>query len=358
MKIVSVVGARPQFIKLFPISRAIPSGVEHEIVHTGQHYDESMSQVFFDELDIPRPIINLAVGSGTHALQTAAMMIGLEKAFIETKPDVVLVYGDTNSTLAAAVVASKMRIPLAHLEAGLRSFNRKMPEELNRIATDHLSDLLLAPSKSAMDNLGLEGLRNKSIDVGDVMVDSTYLAKELIIKNKDKPTSKLESYVFCTIHRAENTDDPKRLSDLLNQLANSPIQVIFAAHPRILEKCKLHGLNLANFNFQIIPPQPYLSSIKLIMESSGVITDSGGIQKEAYLLGIPALTLRNETEWKETLVGDWNRLDPMGNLISSDWVGDKRFERTSFLGGGDAAPKVVNSLINYAKLTAQNTSIN
>ena len=354
MKIVSVVGARPQFIKLFPISRAIPIGVEHEIVHTGQHYDESMSQVFFDELSIPRPIVNLAVGSGTHAQQTAAMMIGLEKAFLETKPDVVLVYGDTNSTLAAAVVASKMHIPLAHLEAGLRSFNRKMPEELNRIVTDHLSDLLLAPSRSAMDNLSQEGLRSKSIDVGDVMVDSTFLAKELITRSKNMPPSKLESYIFCTIHRAENTDDPKRLSDLLNQLANSPIQVILAAHPRILDKCESYGLNLDDFNLQIIPPQPYLSSIKLILESSGVITDSGGIQKEAYLLGIPALTLRNETEWKETLVGGWNTLDPMGNLISSNWVGDKRFERSSFLGSGDAAPKVVNSLINYAELTVQN----
>jgi UDP-N-acetylglucosamine 2-epimerase (non-hydrolysing) len=347
MKIVSVVGARPQFIKLFPISRAIPAGVDHEIVHTGQHYDDSMSQIFFDELEIPRPVINLEVGSGSHAQQTSAMMVGLEKAFLARKPDLVLVYGDTNSTIAAALVAAKMHIPLAHLEAGLRSFNRKMPEELNRIATDHLSDLLLAPSSTAMKNLAHEGLVDKSINVGDVMVDSTLLAKQMIVNYKGGVTPENSKYVFCTMHRAENTDELARLSKLISKIAKSPIHVIFAAHPRILEKCKLVDIDLKRLGIQLVEPQPYLSAIKLISEASGVITDSGGIQKEAYILGTPTLTLRNETEWTETLTGGWNQLDPNGDLVSVDWVNKNRTERINFLGNGDAAVRAINSVYDY-----------
>jgi UDP-N-acetylglucosamine 2-epimerase (non-hydrolysing) len=349
MKIVSVVGARPQFIKLFPISRAIPNGVEHEIVHTGQHYDESMSQIFFDELEIPRPVINLEIGSGSHAQQTAAMMIGLEKAFLETKPDVVLVYGDTNSTLAAAVVASKMHIPLTHLEAGLRSFNRKMPEELNRIATDHLSDLLLAPSHSAVENLKREGLGMKTVNVGDVMVDATFLAKKLISGRGLETKPKVSKYIFCTIHRAENTDDSTHLFELFKKIASSPIHIVLAAHPRVIEKCNLHNISLDQFGFQIIQPQSYLDSIKLILEASGVITDSGGIQKEAYLLNVPTLTVRSETEWIETLNGGWNQLDPFGDLISSNWISKEKGEMINFLGDGTAAEKVIDSIVNYSQ---------
>ena len=347
MKIVSVVGARPQFIKLFPISRAIPTGVEHEIVHTGQHYDDSMSKIFFDELKIPRPIINLEVGSGSHAQQTAAMMVGLENAFLERRPDVVLVYGDTNSTIAAAIVASKMHIPLAHLEAGLRSFNRKMPEELNRVATDHLSDLLLAPSITAIDNLLREGLGDKSINIGDVMVDSTLLAKSLIENYQTSVIPNQSKYIFCTIHRAENTDDPNRLSELIMKISESPLHVVLAAHPRIVEKCRSNGINLENLGIQIIQPQPYLSAVKLISEACGVITDSGGIQKEAYILGTPTLTLRDETEWSETLIGGWNKLDPSGGLIREDWINQDRGIRSNFLGNGDAATKAIDSICNY-----------
>lgn len=347
MKIVSVVGARPQFIKLFPISRAIPTGVEHEIVHTGQHYDDSMSQIFFDELKIPRPVINLEVGSGSHALQTAEMMVGLEKAFLERKPDVVLVYGDTNSTIAAALVASKMHIPLAHLEAGLRSFNRRMPEELNRIATDHLSDLLLAPSSTAMNNLAQEGLSGKSINIGDVMVDSTLLAKNMLTNYEGGIEPENLKYVLCTIHRAENTDDLARLSELILKISKSPIHVVFAAHPRILERCRLANIELEQLGIQLIKPQPYLSTIKLISEASGVITDSGGIQKEAYILGTPTLTLRSETEWSETLNDGWNKLDPSGELIRKDWINQHRGIRSNFLGDGDAAMKAIGSICNY-----------
>jgi UDP-N-acetylglucosamine 2-epimerase (non-hydrolysing) len=347
MKIISVVGARPQFVKLFPISRAIPTGVNHQIVHTGQHYDESMSQVFFDELQIPRPIINLDVGSGTHAQQTAAMLIGLEKSFLESKPDLVLVYGDTNSTIAAALVASKMHIPTAHLEAGLRSFNRKMPEELNRIVTDHLADLLLAPSDTAMTNLSKEGLGSKSINVGDVMVDSTLMAKKMIQDYKGVFLPLKQSYVFCTLHRAENTDDPKRLLGLITKIAKSPIHVVFAAHPRIIEKCRIGNIDLYQLGMQIIPPQSYLSTIKLISEASGVITDSGGIQKEAYILETPALTLRSETEWSETLLGNWNQLDPYGDEILADWITKTKGARSDFLGNGDSAERAIKSICDY-----------
>ncbi len=347
MKIVSVVGARPQFVKLFPIARAIPTGVNHQIVHTGQHYDESMSQVFFDELQIPRPIINLDVGSGTHAQQTADMMIGLEKSFLETKPDIVLVYGDTNSTIAAALVASKMHIPVAHLEAGLRSFNRSMPEELNRITTDHLSSLLLAPSDTAMRNLLREGLEEISTNIGDVMVDSTLLAKKLINDSNSGFKPPVSKYIFCTIHRAENTDDPNLLSEIFTNISKSPIQIVLAAHPRVLEKCKAAQIDLMQLGIQVISPQSYLSSIKLVTGASGVVTDSGGLQKEAYLLGIPALTIRSETEWTETLKGDWNYLDPIGQLVSQDWINRPRGERNSFLGDGGAANRAISSIVNF-----------
>ena len=347
MKIVSVVGARPQFIKLFPISRAIPQGMEHEIVHTGQHYDDLMSKVFFDELKIPAPVLNLEVGSGSHAQQTANMMVGLENAFLDRKPDLVLAYGDTNSTLAAALVATKMHIPLAHLEAGLRSFNRAMPEELNRIVTDHLADLLLAPSDTAIENLTKEGLANKSVNVGDVMVDSTLLAQSMIRDYQNSFLPENSKYVFCTIHRAENTDDPIRLLELVTKIAKSPIHVVFAAHPRVLEKCRISNIDLNQLGIQIIPPQSYLSTIKLISDASGVITDSGGIQKEAHILGTPTLTLRSETEWSETLIGSWNQLDPSGDQISADWINQDKGERSNFLGNGDAANKALNSISDY-----------
>jgi UDP-N-acetylglucosamine 2-epimerase len=355
MKIVSVVGTRPQFIKLFPISRAIPKGIVHEVIHTGQHYDESMSKVFFDELEIPRPVVNLEVGSGSHAQQTAAMLVGLENAFLESKPDVVLVYGDTNSTIAAALVASKMHIPVAHLEAGLRSFNREMPEELNRIATDHLSNLLLAPSGTAIENLAREGLENIAVNVGDVMVDSILLAKKLMSNYKSVIIPEHSNYIFCTIHRAENTDEPKRLTEIISKIASSKKHIIMAAHPRILERCKFYNINLNQFDIQIIQPQSYLSSIQLISNAAGVITDSGGMQKEAHILGVPTLTLRNETEWPETLKGFWNILDPKGDLIHTDWTLKQKENREIFLGDGQAAKLAIDAIERYFFKTYKNT---
>ena len=324
MKIVSVVGARPQFVKLFPIARAIPTGVNHQIVHTGQHYDESMSQVFFDELQIPRPIINLDVGSGTHAQQTAGMMIGLEKSFLETKPDVVLVYGDTNSTIAAALVASKMHIPIAHLEAGLRSFNRLMPEELNRLATDHLSDLLLAPTTTALEQLQKEGLGQVSHLVGDVMVDALLYSKELVSGLKPISDEYPERFLFCTIHRAENVDEESRIRLILKKLSQSDLPIVLAGHPRLMLRVKQLGIDLDKLSIKVIGSQSYLRTIQLLMSSVGVITDSGGLQKESYLLGKPTLIVRSETEWPEVLEDNSNILDYMLTNINNFHANQKR----------------------------------
>jgi UDP-N-acetylglucosamine 2-epimerase (non-hydrolysing) len=346
MKIVSVVGARPQFIKLFPISRAIPEGIEHETIHTGQHYDESMSQIFFDELEIPRPVLNLQVGSGSHAQQTASMMVGLENGFLESRPDVVLVYGDTNSTIAAALVASKMHIPLAHLEAGLRSFNRKMPEELNRIATDHLSDLLLAPTKSAHNQLLLEGLGKSSHYVGDVMVDALYLGKEMISHLKQFEEITVSPFIFCTIHRAENVDDELRIRFILKRLAQSELHVVLAGHPRLLSRLRELKIELADFGIELIGSQSYLRTIDMLTKCTGVITDSGGIQRESYLLGKPTLIVRSETEWPEILIDNFCCLDPNMEKLNffprDSQTLDYDHDR---LGFGDASVKAINLII-------------
>jgi UDP-N-acetylglucosamine 2-epimerase (non-hydrolysing) len=341
---VSVVGARTQFIKLFPISHAIPDGVEHEIIHTGQHYDESMSQVFFDELSIPKPLINLNIGSGSHAQQTSAMMLGLENAFLVTKPDVVLVYGDTNSTLAASLVASKMKFPLVHLEAGLRSFNKAMPEELNRIVTDHLSDLLLAPTNSAIGNLAREGLGNKSINVGDVMVDAILLAEKMINRLDLKIESDFARYIFCTLHRAENTNNPSRLRKLISNISKSTEIILLAAHPRLVDTCSREGINLNVGSIRVVQPQTYLNTINLVKNSLGVITDSGGLQKEAFLLKKNILTLREETEWIETLEHNQNTLDPNAHLAGSNWFEFETRDDSKNFGDGNSSLKILNAI--------------
>ena len=346
MKIVSVVGARPQFIKLFPITRAVPIGVKHQIIHTGQHYDESLSQVFFDELQIPRPSVNLDVGSGTHAQQTAAMMIGLEKSFLEINPDVVLVYGDTNSTIAAALVASKMHIPLAHLEAGLRSFNRSMPEELNRIATDHLSDLLLAPTTTALEQLRKEGLGQYSHMVGDVMVDALLSSKELVSRMKPLKDEYPDPFLFCTIHRAENVDDESRIRLILKRLSQSELPIILAAHPRLLARVEKLNLDLVDFGIRVISSQSYLKTIQLLMSCVGVVTDSGGLQKESFLLSKPTLILRKETEWPEVLRGGTSVLD--FNLANINTFHSKRAPsdpKLDCFGDGKSSEKVLQLIL-------------
>jgi len=316
MRIVSIVGTRPQFVKLAPIAWQAEGMCEHLIVNTGQHYDPLLSELFFSELNIPNPIENLFSGSGTHSEQTARMLIGLEKVLEKLKPDRVLVYGDTNTTLAAALCASKMNITVGHIEAGLRSFNAKMPEEINRIISDHISNILFAPTKNAMSNLEREGLGAKSILVGDLMFELLHsFDAKLFTKDKSEKVKR----IFCTIHRAENTDSPVRLSSIIDSLAKSSIPIDLFAHPRLVARAKEFGIDLNQGKIKVNDPVSYLSTVMLINKYIGVVTDSGGLQKEAYFLSVPCLTIREETEWPETMNNDWNRLDPYLNHISSNW---------------------------------------
>ncbi len=314
MKVLSVVGARPQFVKLAPIHKAlIARGHTHVIVHTGQHYDHGMSDVFFEDLGIPMPDENLHVGSGTHANQTASMLVGLEESFLRHKPDWVLVYGDTNSTLAAAIAAVKIHQPLAHLEAGLRSFNRLMPEEHNRILTDHASDLLLPPTAVALNHLRNEGLANRAVVVGDVMTDVCFTTRDQVTATSpNMPASwkSEEPYLIATIHRQENTDDPQRLQQVLGYLSSSSIPVRLLAHPRLRSKSEEMKIDLMQGSIQIFEPLAYPQLVSAVLNSQGVVTDSGGLQKEAFLLEIPCITIRTETEWTETVDLGWNSLIP------------------------------------------------
>lgn len=311
LTIVTVVGARPQFIKAAPISKALRSAGHREVlVHTGQHYDYAMSEVFFDELQIPAPDINLNVGSGTHAKQTAAMLLGIEGVLTANKPDRVLVYGDTNSTLAGSLAASKLRIPVAHVEAGLRSFNRMMPEEINRVMTDHLSTLLFCPSGTAVKNLADEGIRAGVHLVGDIMQEVLLLTKDHA-RNRSRILDTLglreKHYLLATVHRAENTDDARRIRQILTAFSEINETVLFPAHPRTRKVMEGLGV-LPGPNVRLIDPVGYLDMVLLEQSARLILTDSGGIQKEAYWLGVPCITLREETEWVETVETGWNVL--------------------------------------------------
>jgi UDP-N-acetylglucosamine 2-epimerase (non-hydrolysing) len=286
------------------------AGHEHVIVHTGQHYDDLMSDVFFRDLGIPAPDVNLAVGSGKHGEQTGAMLAGLEPVFVEHEPDWVLVYGDTNSTLAAAVAAVKLHLPVAHLEAGLRSFNRRMPEEHNRVLTDHAADLLLAPTEVAMSHLRDEGLAERSVLVGDVMTDVLYATRDRVLADgrAGLPGYAPGSYYVATIHRPDNTDDPERLGAILTALAGLDRPVVLLAHPRLKSLAERHGISLEQGALRASDPLAYPELIAAVIGSAGVVTDSGGLQKEAFLLRVPATTIRPETEWVETVELGWNVL--------------------------------------------------
>jgi len=310
VKILSVVGARPQFVKLAPVSHALAGRAEHIVVHTGQHYDERLSDVFFRDLDIPQPDENLAVGSGGHGVQTGAMLAGLEPVFQKYAPDWVLVYGDTNSTLAAAIDAVKLHLPLAHLEAGLRSFNKRMPEEHNRVLTDHASDLCLAPTEVAMRHLTDEGLAARSLLVGDVMTDVLYRVRDRVIADGTAAPAGVEpgAYYVATLHRPDNTDDPARLGAIIAELGRLDHPVLLLVHPRLAQKAADHGLDLATGAIRPIDPLGYPELIAAVLGSAGVITDSGGLQKEAFLLRVPCTTIRSETEWVETVELGWNAL--------------------------------------------------
>ncbi|QAY68918.1 non-hydrolyzing UDP-N-acetylglucosamine 2-epimerase [Xylanimonas protaetiae] len=313
MKILSVVGARPQFVKLAPIARAATdAGVDHVIVHTGQHYDPMLSDVFFRELGIPDPDVHLGVGSASHGVQTGAILGALDGVLEEHRPDWVLAYGDTNSTLAAAIAAVKLHYPLAHLEAGLRSFNRRMPEELNRVLTDHAADLCLAPTEVGMKHLVDEGLADHSILVGDVMTDVLLQVRDAVADREvpllDDLGLERQGFYIATLHRAENTDDPARLDAVIQGLSELDHPVVLLAHPRVVAKATEHGLTLERGALRLHTPLGYPDLVAAVLASAGVVTDSGGLQKEAFLLRTPCTTIRPETEWVETVALGWNVL--------------------------------------------------
>ncbi len=312
MRVCSIVGARPQFIKAAIVSRALAqAGIEEILIHTGQHYDVQLDRIFFEELGLPAPHVHLGVGSGTHAVQTGQMMIRLEAALLalQPKPDWVLVYGDTNSTLAGALVAAKLKLPLAHVEAGLRSFNRFMPEEINRVVTDHLSQLLFAPTPTAVENLRREGITQGVYLTGDVMAEAVRCYAEIARRRvplESLTTHAPGAYYVATVHRAENTDDPSRLQGIFEGLGQLALPVILPLHPRT--RARLDGTIWVPANVELREPVGYLAMLTLVQHARAVLTDSGGLQKEAIWLGIPCITLREETEWVETLEGGWNQL--------------------------------------------------
>jgi UDP-N-acetylglucosamine 2-epimerase (non-hydrolysing) len=353
VKVVSIVGARPQFVKLAPVAAALSSaGAEHVIVHTGQHYDERMSDVFFADLRIPQPDVHLGVGSGSHGAQTGAMLGALDAVLDEHRPDWVLVYGDTNSTLAGAVSAVKMHLPVAHLEAGLRSFNRRMPEEHNRVLTDHAADLLLAPTHAAMEHLANEGLAARAVLVGDVMTDICFLVRDRVASAPPELPAGLTAgnYVVATIHRADNTDDPDRLEAIAAALAGIPAPVLLLAHPRLVARASELGVELCRGQVSVARPLPYPAMVAAVLHSRGVVTDSGGLQKEAYLLGAPCTTLRTETEWPETLAAGWNVLAPdLVGLAELAVRPAPAADRPPVYGEGDAAVRVVSTLAGHRR---------
>jgi len=324
MKIASVIGARPQFIKCAPVSRELRKLCKEIIVHTGQHYDDSLSEVFFRDLHIPRPDYHLGVGSGTHGQQTGEMLKKIEDILTTERPRAVLVYGDTNSTLAGALAAAKLHIPVIHVEAGLRSFNRRMPEEINRLLTDHLSGLLFCPTETAVKNLGQEGITKGVHLIGDVMYDALFDNLETARKTSsilDRLHLQPKAFVLTTVHRAENTDRPERLKGIMTalvSLAESGYTVVFPVHPRTKKQLGESRIASAR-NFMVIDPVSYLDMVLLESTARVILTDSGGVQKEAYWLRVPCLTLRDETEWVETVTTGWNQLTgtDAGRILSA-----------------------------------------
>ena len=356
MKIVTIVGARPQFIKAAPVSRAIQKHnlegadpqIKEIIVHTGQHYDDAMSAVFFRDLDIPNPHLNLDVGSGPHGWQTAQMLMRIEEVLMAQKPDMVLVYGDTNSTLAGALAAVKLHIPLAHVEAGLRSFNREMPEEHNRVVSDHLSSLLFCPTQTAVNNLARERITKGVHCVGDVMYDSVLFNIHLAEKRLHilkKYNLKPKSYALATVHRAENTDDPERLKSILNaleEITSNDLPVILPLHPRTRKK--IGEFNPSHNSLGLIDPVSYLDMLLLEKQAKVILTDSGGVQKEAYWFKVPCVTLRNETEWLETVESGWNVIvgyESMSIIKAVEQAQSGSIHQNAY-GDGLAAEEIVN----------------
>lgn len=357
MKIVTVVGARPQFIKAAAISRAIrrdPTGrIQEVLVHTGQHHDENMSGVFFQQLEIPAPMYNLGVAGGLHGAMTGRMLVGIEEILVEQKPDWLLVYGDTNSTLAGALAAAKLHIPVAHVEAGLRSFNMRMPEEINRIIADRVSTLLFCPTETAVTNLRSEGLTNGVHNVGDVMYDVSLYSAELA-RLQSTILQRLElkkgSYVLATCHRAENTDNAERLHAILSalhEIARSTT-VVLPLHPRSRKQISALALTSLLQGCTVIEPVPFLDMVSLEQNAKVILTDSGGVQKEAFFYGVPCITMRDETEWTETVAFGWNRLAGADkNQIVRAFENSKPGNPVEPYGEGNASEAILQILTNW-----------
>jgi UDP-N-acetylglucosamine 2-epimerase len=374
MKIITVVGARPQFIKASAVSRAIKKFRSEKIrikgilIHTGQHYDYLMDQVFFEELELPKPDYHLGVGSGSHGRQTGIMLERIETVLQKEKPQVVLVYGDTNSTLAGALAAAKLNLPVAHVEAGLRSYHRDMPEEINRLLTDHLSTFLFCPTKQAIENLSQEGIKDEKKkvvkNVGDVMYDSilyysklaenkSAILEDLKLRNPQSAIRNLQ-YYLATLHRAENTDNPKRLKSILKALnkIGKNIPVVLPLHPRTKKMMRVYHLFSGFKHILFIDPVSYLDMLKLEKNAKAILTDSGGVQKEAYWLSVPCFTLRDETEWVETVRSGWNVLvgTRMKRIVEgvSHQEGRRRYPKENeIFGDGRASQKIVQILIRH-----------
>lgn len=349
MKIASIVGARPNFIKLAPVSREIRKKAEEVIIHTGQHYNYEMDRIFFKELGIPDPDYHLGIGSGTHGRQTGEMLKVIEEILLKEQPDIALVFGDTNTTLAGALAAAKLHIPVAHVEAGLRSFNKKMPEEVNRVLVDHCSHFLFCPTKMAVENLQKESIFDGVSLTGDVMLDilqecigiaekSSKILEELDLRPKE--------YFLATVHRAENTDDPERLKSIVEALSSLK-NVVFPCHPRTRKR--LEELDLwdrVEKSIQVINPVGYLDMLLLEKNAYKILTDSGGVQKEAYMLQTPCITMREETEWVETVEDRWNLLvgAEKNSIIQAACEFEPLNEQRDVFGSGDASKRIIQEI--------------
>jgi UDP-GlcNAc3NAcA epimerase len=349
VRVLTVIGNRPQFVKAAAVSFRLREVTDEVLVHTGQHYDDDLSQVFFDELELPRPEHHLELGGGSNTAQTARMLGALEPLLAAEAPDAVLVYGDTNSTLAGALAAAQAHVPVAHVEAGMRSYDRSMPEELNRVLADHASDLLLCSSAGPAENLRAEGVHGEVVVVGDVMVD----VAQLLAPRARERTSVLEAcgvepggFLLVTAHRAGNVDDPARLERLAALLAALPGPVVLPLHPRTRARLASAGLLTALGSVCLVPPLGYLDFTALLLHARAVLTDSGGVQKEAYLAGVPCITLRDRTEWTETVATGWNVLvDLDASAAAAALERERPAERPPLYGDGRAGERVVQALL-------------
>jgi UDP-N-acetylglucosamine 2-epimerase len=354
MKIVTVVGARPQFIKAAPLSRALRASHHEILVHTGQHYDDAMSGVFFRELGIPRPDYNLGVGSGSHGAQTGEMLRRMEETLLTERPDRVIVFGDTNSTLAGALAAVKLQIPVAHVEAGLRSYNRAMPEEINRVVTDHLSDLLFSPTRTGVENLAREGLTQGVHLVGDVMFDALRMFLP-IAQARSEAMQAFDlspgGYALLTLHRAENVDQEERLRSLMEALGGIPMPVLFPAHPRTRARLDALGLTASLApQIRLTEPVGYLDMLALQASARVILTDSGGVQREAFFLSVPSVILRKETEWPELVETGSSRLEGknFSQLAPDCLLSLQPVPPGDLFGDGNAGRKIANIIQNQA----------